>query len=117
IWLDRGSLVAAAATRSAPADASRGLAITLAYRFLDIGLAHGSLLTAGYRFGFDRLVARAAFGEEEGQDVLQRMGVRGVTQEGAFAAHLHQVLVLELFEMMGERRGRDAKLRADLAHH
>ena len=43
-------------------------------------------------------------------------GVRRVAKEGAFAAHFHEVFVFQLVEVMGERRGRDAKLRADLAH-
>ena len=39
-----------------------------------------------------------------------------VAEEGALAAHFHEVFVFQLLEVMGERRGRNAEFGADLAH-
>src|ERR1700751_4624639 len=79
------------------------------------GMALSSWTGAGDGFGSDRLVAGAALREQESNDVLQGLGVGRVAKEGAFAAHGDEAFVLQLVEMMRERRRRDAKLRADLA--
>ena len=73
------------------------------------------LTGAGDRLGADRLVAGAALGEQEGDDLLQRRGVGGVAKERALAPHANEVFVLQLVEMMRQRRGRDAEFGADLA--
>jgi len=66
-------------------------------------------------FGSDRLVAGAALREQESDDVLKGLGVGGVPKEGALASHRDKTLILQLVEVMRERRWWDAKLRADLA--
>ena len=70
---------------------------------------------AGDCFGLDRLVARAALGKQKADDLLKRLGVRGVAKERALATHGDQPFVLQLVEVMRERRWRDAQLGADLA--
>ena len=40
----------------------------------------------------------------------------GVPEEGAFAAHAHEILIFEFFEMMRQRGIGDAQLVLDFAH-
>ena len=54
----------------------------------------------GDRLGADRLVAGAALGVEEAEKFLQGSGVCGVPQESTFTPNLHQVLVLQLVQMV-----------------
>src|SRR3954447_23958837 len=63
----------------------------------------------------NRLVAAAAFGIEEAEQLPQRVGVGRIPEIGAFPAYLHEVFVLELVEVMGERGGRNVQLRAHVA--
>src|SRR3982750_4345066 len=63
----------------------------------------------------NRLVAGAAFGIEEAEQLPQRVGVGRIPEIGAFPAYLHEVFVLELVEVMRERGGRNVQLRAHVA--
>ena len=65
---------------------------------------------------FDCLVSGAAFGVEELQQFLQCFGVGRVAQEGALAAHVHQLLVLQFFQVVGKRGVRNVELGLDIAH-
>ena len=66
--------------------------------------------------GFDRLVAGAALGVKELQQFLQRFGVGRVAQERALAAHIHQVFVFQLVQVMRKRGVRNVELFLDFAH-
>src|SRR5947199_10101078 len=63
----------------------------------------------------NRLVAGAAFGIEEAEQLPQCVGIGRIPEIGAFPAHLHEVFVLELVEVMGQRGGRNVQLRAHVA--
>ena len=67
--------------------------------------------------GFDGLVARAALGVQETEQFLQNGGVGGVPQKGAFAAYRDQILILELFQVVRQRGGRNVQFALDLANH
>lgn len=49
-------------------------------------------------------ISRTTFGIEEPEQFLQGMGVRGVSEEGAFPLYLGKSLVAELVEMVGKGR-------------
>ena len=73
--------------------------------------------TASNGFRPDRLVSCAAFREQESQDVLQGLCVRGVAQERALPPDSHEAFVLQLVEVVRQRRRRNGEFRADLANH
>ena len=52
---------------------------------------------------FNGAVARAAFGVEKAQQILQGGGAGAVAEERPFAADFDQILILQLVEMMGKR--------------
>src|SRR5450631_209530 len=56
---------------------------------------------------FESLIARAAFGVEELQQLLQSGGVRGVAKKRALALHFDQAFGPQFVEMMREGRVRD----------
>src|SRR5260370_23716947 len=61
------------------------------------------------------LVAGATFRIEKTEQLLQGLGVGRVPEEGAVASDLNQILVLELFQVVGQGRIGDAKFALDLA--
>src|ERR1035437_2470515 len=63
------------------------------------------------------LFACAAFGIEKNQQFLKGFRIGRVPKECALAAHLDEVLMLQLFEVMGKRAGRYLQLTPDLAHN
>lgn len=64
---------------------------------------------------FDRSIAGTAFRVQKLEDFPKRLGVRGVAQECAFAAHLHQVLIPQLVEVVGQGRVRDIEFFLDFS--
>jgi len=60
-------------------------------------------------FGADRLVPRAALGEQKPDDLLERQRVGGAAKERALAPHRHEAFVLQLVEVVGERRRGDSQ--------
>src|SRR5262245_17546697 len=60
-------------------------------------------------FGFDGFVSRAAFGIKEAEQFLQRVDIRGASQERALARYRDQFLVLELVQMMRQVRCRQSQ--------
>jgi len=61
------------------------------------------------------LVARAALRVQEPQKLLQSAGVGGVPKESAVAAHVHQILGLELLEVVRKSRAGNPELALDIA--
>src|ERR1700733_1622451 len=67
----------------------------------DLIMATCLLLAKGDNgLGFDGLVAGAALGVEKTKKLFQRLGVGGVPEKRALAAHLDQLLILELFQVV-----------------
>src|SRR5687768_7121038 len=95
-------------------DASCGFRVLLAN---DVGDGvHVSLLRGdGDTFRTDPARARAAFREQELEQVFDRLGIGGVPEKRALAAHRQDVLALEALEVMGERGRRNVELGADVA--
>src|ERR1700730_15832598 len=56
------------------------------------------------------MVARAAFGIEEAEKILEGVGVGAIPEVGAFATHGDEVFVFELVEVVRERGIRDVDL-------
>src|SRR6516225_8691636 len=79
---------------------------------------HAKLLFAELGdFGwFDGLVARAALRVEESEQLLQNGGIGSVPKKSAFTTNSDQILVSEFFQVVRERRGRDAQLALNLAN-
>jgi hypothetical protein len=69
------------------------------------------------RFRLYGFVAGAAFGVEEAEQFLERGGIGGAAEEGAFAGDTHQFLVLQFVEVVGEVGGGDSELVLNLADH
>src|SRR5438067_4874772 len=88
---------------------------SLTISFTSIALSLGSVANLRDSLGLNRLVARAAFRIKEAQQLLQSFRIGGIPEVGAFAVHAHQVFVLELFEMVRKRRGRNVELRSDIS--
>ena len=65
----------------------------------------------------EHVVPRTAFGVQKTQELLQGFGIRRIPEEGPFAAHSHEIFVLQFVEMMRERRIRYVEFRADIADH
>jgi hypothetical protein len=63
----------------------------------------------------DGFVARAAFGVQKLENLLERLSVRGVAEKRALAAHEDKIFGFELVEVMGERGVRDIELRLNFA--
>jgi hypothetical protein len=59
--------------------------------------------------------ARAAFFIEKVQDFAQRIGVRGIPKIGALAAYVDEADLPQLFQMVGERRSRNAEFLLDFS--
>jgi len=68
-------------------------------------------------FWFNCLISGAALGIKETQQLLQCSGIRGVPQKGALPLDTHEVLILELFEVVGKSRIRDIQLLLDVADY
>src|SRR5262249_27554081 len=62
------------------------------------------------------LAARATRRVKESKDCLQGRGIRRVPQKCALALSPHEALILQFFEMMGERRIRNFKFVLDFVH-
>jgi hypothetical protein len=67
-----------------------------------LALSTDSLLFANLDnvFGFDGFVPRATLGIQELQELLKRLCIRGVSEEGALSLDAHQVFVPQLVEMV-----------------
>ena len=61
------------------------------------------------------MVARAAFGIEEAEKILEGVGVGAIPEEGAFATHGDEVFVSELVEVVRERGIGDVDFGLDVA--
>jgi hypothetical protein len=64
------------------------------------GVSPGLFTELDHLLRFDSFVARTALGVKERQNLLKRGGIRHVPQERAFTLYRHEVLVLELLQMM-----------------
>jgi hypothetical protein len=64
-----------------------------------------------------RLVACAALGIQKPQQLLQSIRIRGVAQKRTLASNPHQPLTLQLFQMMRQRRTRNAELLLKFPNH
>ena len=60
--------------------------------------------------GFDGLVPRAALGVEKPEQFLEGVSVCSVANEGFFPLGRDECVVLQLLEMMGERRAANTGL-------
>src|SRR6201981_2632243 len=63
------------------------------------------------------LVARAALGVEEAQDLFERFGIGGVAKERTLAGDADEVFVPQFVEMVGERGIGDVEFLLDFADH
>jgi hypothetical protein len=77
-------------------------------------MAHFSWTSAGDFLGPNGLVAGAALGEQEPDNFLKRVSVRGAAKKRAFAPHCYEAFGFQLVEVMRECGRRDSKLGADL---
>src|SRR6201981_863001 len=63
------------------------------------------------------LVARAALGVEEAQDLFERFGIGGVAKERTLAGNADEGFVPQFVEMVGERGIGDVEFLLDFADH
>jgi len=63
------------------------------------------------------LVARAALGVEEAQDLFERFGIGGVAKERTLAGDADEVFVAQFVEMVGESGIGDVEFLLDFADH
>src|ERR1700746_1271121 len=63
------------------------------------------------------LVARAALGVEEAQDLFERFGIGGVAKERALAGDADEAFVPQFVEMVGESGIGDIEFLLDFADH
>src|SRR5216683_2710599 len=68
-------------------------------------------------FRLQRLVPRAAFRVQELQKFLQRFRVRRVAQERTLSLHVHEPFILQLVEMMRQRRIGNLQFPLDVPNH
>src|SRR5262245_15110234 len=79
-------------------------------------LRPGFLLATTNRFRFHDVVPGAALCMYKPHEYLQRTCVRLVPEECSLAPHVHHTYMLQLFEMMRQRRIRNLELAADIAN-
>src|SRR5229473_385023 len=68
-------------------------------------------------FGLQRFVPRATLRIEKLQQFLERFRICRVTQKRALALHVHELFILELVQMMGERRIWNFHFSLDVTNH
>src|ERR1051326_1069021 len=115
-----GFFASAAAPRHAPPpERTRRAAwpyFSLTASFTFASLMVSLLGNAGDLLGPDGFVAGAALGVEKRQQLAQGFGIGRVAQIRTLAPDANQLLVLELFQVVGERGSGNAQLAADLVH-
>src|SRR6476659_5765297 len=75
------------------------------------------LLLAGGRDSprLDGAIARATLGVQKAEEFLERLRVRAIADERFFTLGGDELVVLEFFQVMGERRSGDAGFGLDVA--